>query len=87
MSLLIPVSAHFGAQYSVCSDIREAINNIEKKLSPSQMEEFRRTPIGWLTIKKRTAVLNTWLISDVNLQLDYGVEGKQPIFSFFTLQF
>ncbi|VFQ79928.1 unnamed protein product [Cuscuta campestris] len=26
MSLLIPVSAHFGAQYSVCSDIHEAIN-------------------------------------------------------------
>ncbi|VFQ70788.1 unnamed protein product [Cuscuta campestris] len=46
MSLLIPVSAHFGAQYSVCSDIREAINNIEKKLSPSQFEEFHRTPIG-----------------------------------------
>ncbi|VFQ62694.1 unnamed protein product [Cuscuta campestris] len=46
MSLLIPVSAHSGAQYSVCSDIREAINNIEKKLSPSQFEEFHRTPIG-----------------------------------------
>ncbi|VFQ69295.1 unnamed protein product [Cuscuta campestris] len=46
MSLLIPVCAHFGAQYSVCSDIREAINNIEKKLSPGQLEAFRRTPIG-----------------------------------------
>ncbi|VFQ93629.1 unnamed protein product [Cuscuta campestris] len=52
MSLLIPVSAHFGPQYSVCSDIREAINKIEKKLSPSQLEAFRSTPIGnfiWLT--------------------------------------
>ncbi|VFQ92172.1 unnamed protein product [Cuscuta campestris] len=46
MSLLIPVSAHFRAQYSDCSDIREAINNIEKKLSPSQLEAFRKTPIG-----------------------------------------
>ncbi|VFR01854.1 unnamed protein product [Cuscuta campestris] len=46
MSLLIPVSAHFGAHYSVCSDIREAINNFEKKLSPSQFEEFHRTPTG-----------------------------------------
>ncbi|VFQ81565.1 unnamed protein product [Cuscuta campestris] len=46
MSLLIPVSAHFGAQYSVCSDIREAIKNIEKKLSPGQLQQFRKTPIG-----------------------------------------
>ncbi|VFQ73294.1 unnamed protein product [Cuscuta campestris] len=46
MSLLIPVSAHFGAQYSACSDICEAINNIEKNLSPDQLEQFRKTPIG-----------------------------------------
>ncbi|CAH9093540.1 unnamed protein product [Cuscuta epithymum] len=46
LELQIPLSKHFPAQYSMCSDVKYVSKYVKDMLSKQQMAQFRKTPWG-----------------------------------------
>ncbi|CAH9076360.1 unnamed protein product, partial [Cuscuta epithymum] len=46
LELQIPLSKHFPAQYSMCSDVKHVSKYVKDMLSKQQMAQFRKTPWG-----------------------------------------
>ncbi|CAH9091781.1 unnamed protein product [Cuscuta europaea] len=90
LQLQIPLSKHFPAQYSVCSDVKCASKYIHAILSKKQLQIFRHTPWGHFIdipdIQFCGQIVHMLLLRLVKQQPDdelwFNVEGKLIEFTY-----